>query len=461
MKRLFLAMLTLLTIGSVFAQTMFPLFINCSEMGADVYINNKLYTKTSPNMKVQLPPAVYNIKIVKDGFVDFSANTTVKASRTDNVLSANLIPLQPAAAPAPGPGKGIIPSFMVRISCNAQGAQVFVDGALAGTAPGDVQVKLGKHELRVSAPGYLDSIQTLDMKAAIAINVNLQSTGAQFTVQSNVNGADVFINGNPAGKTPFAAQLPNGSYSVLVRAAGYMDFSQNIVINGGPFQVNANLQGQNQLLTVQSNVAGATVFINGNSAGKTPFAAQVPSGSYSVQVKAPGYVDFGQNVVVGNGPAQVNATLQAQSFQVNVDANVKGALVLINGNQVGQTPYVTLLPQGNYTVLVRAASYYDFQAQITVNGPQAVNAALQPLVATWALNLPATIVNKDIKPGKPREVEVWIDGVLQADSLGSSQILPGRHVVRLVSGGLAVETQFDAVAGRAYTIEPQIGVSVK
>jgi hypothetical protein len=264
---------------------------------------------------------------------------------------------------------------------------------------------------------------------------------------------------------PFAAQVPNGSYAVTVKAAGFLDFNQNVVVNGGPFTVNAVLQSQNQQLSVQSNVAGAIVYINGNAAGKTPFASQVPAGSYSVQVKAPGYADFNQNIVVGNAPAAVNAVLQALTFQLNVGANVQGAVVLLNGGQAGQTPFATQLPQGSYTVTVRAPGYNDYQAQVTMNGPQAVNAVLQPMVATWQLRLPDALLNKDIKTGQSRGIQVWIDGVQQAEALGpiaaAGQLLPGRHVVRLVSGGLAIETTIEAQAGKAYTFEPVMGLSVK
>jgi hypothetical protein len=364
------------------------------------------------------------------------------------------------------------------IQCNVTGAQVLINGKLYGnTTPNySMLVPAGTYKITVKKNGYVDYTNTVAVTAAgVVLQVNLKSVNEAppppqvlnygLTVSANINGADVFINGNPAGKTPFAAQVPNGSYTVLVRAGGFIDFTQNIVINGGPFQVNAMLQGQNQQLSIQANVNGADIFINGNVAGKTPFVSQVPMGSYSVLIKAPGYVDFGQNILVGNGPVQVNATLQALSYQLNVNANVDGALVFINGAQVGQTPYISLLPQGNYVVLIRAAGFIDYQAQLTVNGPQAINASLQPMPASWQLRLPEGLVNKDIKKGQARGIQVWVDGVLQAESLGpifaAGQLQPGKHLFRIVSGGLAVETQVEMQSGKAYSIEPAMGIMVK
>ncbi len=399
MKKIFVMFFAFLALCSVIAQTKFPLIINCNQMDADLYINNRLYTKTVPNLRIQLPPNVYNIKISKAGFLDFNANVTVKASGTENLLSVVLQPAQQVQAPATVQApNSIVPSFPLRVVCNVQGAQILVDGKMVGATPNDVQILLGNHEVRVVYPGFADVVQMVNVKGMVSINAMFQAQNQQLSVNSNINGASVLINGNPAGQTPFMAQMPNGSYTVIVRAPGYMDFSQNIVINGGPLQVNAMLQGQNQQLSVQCNVNGADVYINGNPAGKTPMMAQVPQGSYSIQVKAPGYGDFGQNVVVGNGPATVNAMLQ-------------------------------------------------------------------PMLASWQLKLPDSMLNKDIKSGQSRGIQVWVDGTLQAETLGpivaAGQFFPGRHSVRVVSGGLAVETQVDAQAGRAYSIEPFIGINVK
>jgi hypothetical protein len=100
--------------------------------------------------------------------------------------------------------------------------------------------------------------------------------------------------------------------------------------------------------------------------------------------------------------------------------------------------------------------------QIIVNGPQAINAVMQQMVATWQLKLPESLL-KDARPGRSRDIQVWVDGVQQADSQGQvgGQLLPGRHVIRLMIGGLVAEAQVDAQSGRAYSIEPELGLMVK
>ncbi|HET7839285.1 MAG TPA: PEGA domain-containing protein [Rectinemataceae bacterium] len=371
----------------------------------------------------------------------------------------------------------------LQIVCNQSGAQVFINGRLMGTTSPNIALLLpvGQYAVKVSKSGFLAYDTSVNLGAGGAvINVNLVQPGApqaqvpqaqrmnvlppptvfnySITVQCNVQGAQVIINGNPAGTTPFSSQVPGGSYSVLVRAPGYLDFNQNVVVNGA-MTVLANLVPISFSLSVNANVAGADVIINGNPAGKTPFSAQVPGGSYTVTVRAAGYIDYNQNVVV-SGAAQVNASLQPLSYQLNVVAtNVNGAQVFLNGNPMGQTPFVSMLPPGSYGLIVRAPGFLDYSAQVLLSAAQTVSATLVPAMATWQLNFPDAFINRELKGAHLTLVLIFIDGVLQKGSGG--QIPAGKHVVRLVTGGMATETQVELQAGRTYTFEPSLGLSVR
>jgi len=296
------------------------------------------------------------------------------------------------------------------------------------------------------------------------------------TVNCNVSGAQVYVNGRLAGYTQpnFSQLLAAGSYEIMIKAKGYPDFRTTVRISRDPVVVNAQLAAPQPVpppqvfshnLTVSANVNGADVYVNGNFAGKTPFTGQVPQGSYSIVVKAPGYSDYSQDVVV-RGPMRINATLQGMTYQVNVTAaNVHGATVFVNGAQVGPSPYQAFLLPGSYTLTIKAPGFIDYQVQINVNGPQTINAVLQPMTATWQFRIPEGFLNRDIRQGQSRHIQVYVDGVLQAESQGpsvaSGQMTAGRHGFRFVIGGMSVETQIDAQAGRNYVLEPFIGINVK
>jgi hypothetical protein len=164
-------------------------------------------------------------------------------------------------------------------------------------------------------------------------------------------------------------------------------------------------------------------------------------------------------------PNTIHAT-RVFNYGLSVSSNVGGATVFINGNPAGQTPFTGQLPNGSYMVLVRAPGYMDFGQTVVVgNGPVQINAMLQPMLASWQLRLPENFMNRDTRPGHPREIQVWVDGAIQPEAqwpvLAAGQLMPGRHNIRIVSGALAAETQLDVQAGRAYILEPILGIDVK
>jgi len=383
------AMFIALASGFLAAQTKFPLTIVCNENDADVYINNTLYTKTRPNLAIQLPVATYSVKIAKAGFAEF--NATVAVTNKGAKLSVTLQKLAQTPTPTPTPTPSpFLPQFPLNVTANVPGAEVYLNSKLVGT-------------------------------------------------------------------TPYGANVTGGTYTVVVKAPGYGDFSQRLQVNG-PQQVNATLQPTGVALTISANVPNAQVLLNGNPAGNAPFSSQVPPGSYTVTVRAPGYLDYNQNIVV-SGPSQVNAVLQPVTYALTVNANVAGADVIINGSALGKVPYSALALAGGYTIVVRAPGYDDYSQTIVVSGPVQVNALLQPSQASWKVSIPEALVNKSLKGGHWNQIQIYVDGVLQKGDLG--QVLPGKHLLRIVSGGLSYETAIDFLAGKQYSIEPAMGFVIK
>jgi len=242
-------------------------------------------------------------------------------------------------------------------------------------------------------------------------------------------------------------------------------------------------------LNIICNVTGAQVYVNGVLAGYTTpnFSFLIPAGKVQVRVQKNGWQTF-ETVVQTNGrPITLRVDLMAFGVQpqqppvvvqqppvvvqppqvfnyratLEVSANVQGAQVFINGNQAGNTPFRAELAGGSYNVVIRAPGYNDYSQNIVVNGPMQINANLQPIIvaSTWQLMVADSFVNRDLKGGHFSQIMLFIDGVQQQGNAG--QFMPGRHSIRLVSGGMAVESFIDVQPGRAYTIQPTLGISIQ
>lgn len=209
-------------------------------------------------------------------------------------------------------------------------------------------------------------------------------------------------------------------------------------------------------VTVNANVPGADVLINGSVRGQAPITISLNPGTYTIRVVGRGYNDWQQNIRV-NGDMTVNANLAPANFSLSVRTNVPGAQVFINNQNRGRGNVNQSLPPGNYQVRVTAPGYTDYNVTVNLNQNQTVNAVLQPAMGTLNIIIPTNVL--DLRVGNPQaQIKVFVDGSPQNGS--TFQLTPGRHAVRISSGGMSTERMFDIVAGQSYNIEVFMGFTV-
>lgn len=203
-------------------------------------------------------------------------------------------------------------------------AQVILDGRLLGVGNPRLvaQVAPGNYELVVRKPGLPEFRQRITIgSAGLTVNAQLGSAPAPvqtpppvqiiqsftLTVNSNVTGAQVFVNDTAIGAAPAAATVQAGNYNIKVSAAGYEPYSATVTVNGNLTHT-ANLKALAYRTTINANVAGAEVFFNGVKAGTVPFQADLVQGSYNLKVTAPGYQDYNAGISVSG----------SQTFNINL-----------------------------------------------------------------------------------------------------------------------------------------------
>ena len=313
---------------------------------------------------------------------------------------------------------------------------------------------------------------------ALGTGLAFAQNRTSLNIQCNEVGAEVYINGRLAGQTTpnFSFLVPQGNVQVRVQKNGFQTYETVVRAGTSPVTLNVRLTRigavvapppppppQNYSLQVNANVTGAEVIINNVSAGRTPFAAALAPGSYTLVIRAPGYADYSQNLVI-SGPVTINAGLQPMMLPLVLNNLRPGAEIFLNGSRIGVANSSTFSAQvapGTYTVTIRLGGFLDFTTQITVgsSAPQTIAPVFQPLPASYSFSIPASIQNPDMKGNPWSQVRLYIDGVAQKDFRG--QITPGRHSIRMVSGAFAIESTFDFEAGKNYEFEPFLGLNVR
>jgi serine/threonine-protein kinase len=114
------------------------------------------------------------------------------------------------------------PSRVLSIESRPGGAEVFLDGTSLGRTPLRQVVVKGKADLlRLEKPDYLPLAYRLKAEDR-DLALRLQLAPFQVQVASEPAGAEIFLDGEPRGKTPAAIEIPGeGSHQLRLDLEGY------------------------------------------------------------------------------------------------------------------------------------------------------------------------------------------------------------------------------------------------
>lgn len=435
--------------------------------GAEVRIDGEV-AGTIPVSKL-LKQGRHEVRVTKDGFQEWSQWFEVRPGET----RAQAIVLERARAAAGS----------LLIAGDVPGAPVFVDGQEKGRSPVVVDgLDAGAHAVEIRPEGLPVWSQTVAVEAGqrVTVNPRLQPerpASGSIRVISNVDGAQVILDGDPLGVVPAdAPELAPGSHIVEVMAPGYRPGRQDVQVTAGQRQVvRLELEAlprsaPRASLRVVSPVPNAQVFLDGQLAGTAPFSKDdLAVGTHYVTVQAPGYRDWVRNVTLeAGGNVELSAELVAVSI-LRVRANVDGANVFLDGDAIGRTPFETSsAPSGDHTLDVRLRGYETYSETLTLvaGQPREVEVTLRETqigptdeereasrraMMPWAASaLPEGEVTLDMSGGWPYLVDFRF----------------GVGILPVIDAGVGIQTYFETTEfiGRARFLVhpfPAIGVGVE
>ena len=122
-------------------------------------------------------------------------------------------------------------------------------------------------------------------------------------------GARVMLDGRVLGAVPGAwEELDAGEYPIRVEKDGFHPLEVNITIRGGRTRsLAANLVEMLGSIVVESDIAGANVFLDRNFKGNTPVTIpDLQPGQYNLTIAMEGYDVISRRVDVGRRPVPVH-----------------------------------------------------------------------------------------------------------------------------------------------------------
>jgi hypothetical protein len=267
-----------------------------------------------------------------------------------------------AAAMAAGMllGAGEVPT-RVNVTSNPSGASVIIDGIDRGTTPVPVfDLAPGRHHLKYRMAGYVERDRFFRVGEEPVVERNevlVEETGI-LLVKTDPAGCSVIAGGVTLGTTPLLiTSLPvKDVHDLTLRKAGYQDQVMRVKFDGRTPQVREEkLTLASGIVEIMSEPAGAEVFVNGISRGRSPVkVVGVPKGRALVKFRLDGFEEELRELAVSAGDEQtLSVVLKGLPGTLHLVSVPEGAWFYINDEPRGKSPVsVTGLNPGDY--LVRA-----------------------------------------------------------------------------------------------------------
>ncbi|AFL95919.1 hypothetical protein containing WD40 repeat [Thermococcus cleftensis] len=229
---------------------------------------------------------------------------------------------------------------VIQILTDPSDAQVYLmengEYTRIGKTPVAFAVLPGTYAVKVAKEYYHTKVVEVSVSPGDVVKeyISLPLANGTINVYSNVDGAQVVIDGIPVGKTPLLNYtIPAGDHNVTVRANGFCgDYREEVSINSPtPVAVTARLEPCPAKLEI-NEPSGAEVYVDGAYYGTAPTSISIQPGSYEVVLKKEGRKDYTTTVSLGPGETREllpNMQVDPVYYGVRAAAGIAVLIVLL------------------------------------------------------------------------------------------------------------------------------------
>ena len=138
------------------------------------------------------------------------------------------------------------------------------------------------------------------------------------SITSQPADVTVYMDGVSVGTTPLTKdKVPIGNHKIELRKKNYRTAMTDVEVKyGETSSVNVEMIDEFKL-TVRSDPSGASISINGDDKGQTPYSADMQSGDYLVRLSKPGYIPYKKQIHLGGDDLDISFTLERKILAAN------------------------------------------------------------------------------------------------------------------------------------------------
>lgn len=252
-------------------------------------------------------------------------------------------------------------------------------------------VSFGNYNYTVQAKDYhpiSSSVSVLDPNNKVEVNVNLKPAFGKVTVKESpiTNGANVYVDNKLIGKVPLTIdRISSGTHQIKIAKAMYKSYKATFTVDDGETtMITPNLEANFSVIrfTVDNE---AEIWINDERKGVGEWKGNLEYGDYKVETRKAYHRSQSRVCTISSSADEQTFKLTAPTpiyGSLNIDIIPDGAKVLLDGNNVGETPlFLQHVLIGPHSLSIEKTGYNTAKQTITIgeNKPQEVKASLQKI----------------------------------------------------------------------------------
>ena len=209
----------------------------------------------------------------------------------------------------------------VTLDCPMKEADIYVNGTLMGTGTWTGQLDAAMYQVEVKREGYSTRIISFDLEPQEEKTISLplpQPIYATISVTSQPNGATVYVDGVEVGTTPLIkGEILTGHRTLELRKKDYRTAVMEVEIIEGELNSFSGELIDEFTLTINTEPTGASISLNGEQKGETPYTTEIKSGDYLLRINKPGYIPYKKNVHLGGDNPDLYFKLERKILSAN------------------------------------------------------------------------------------------------------------------------------------------------
>lgn len=399
---------------------------------------------------VYVSPGEKQIKIMSEGFIPIDYNIP------NRIESSKVYVLQMTKKGGPeAVDEGLI---KVTFRINEENVYIAKDGAapvMSSSKMAVFKVPVGEYTFTFSKEGYSDYEVKLNVKEEKILNISLVAGTTVTTLKlpgiltftSDPIGAEIYLNDQKVGVTPYQGQLIAGHYQLMVKKNLYHSHTGTFTLNEGETKElsTITLKPKFGFIEISSNPSSADIFLDNKPLGKTPITKiKIESGEHNIRSQYELYHTENQNIIINDGDSKkINFQLKPAFGELDITSEPSGAKIFIDGVEVGRTPFLNKqFPSGTYDILITENLWTDATETVIVRDSEKTE---KILVLTKNFGL--------VKINAPGS-DIYMNGRKIGTGAHQANLKPGKYTFRATKDRHKdVEKEIFVVIGKTTEIE--------